>query len=844
MVENFGIQVFFKDLEKVNDAISAGKVYIAYDGKNRKNFNISREAFEDAMPTLIGTPIVAYFFDDKNMGGHENDLVTVDGNIRRTGKPIPFGFVAQDYEPKWVKLEDNKEYVCAKCYIWTKRYPEANKILSSDQSMEISIVDMVMDDGYKTIQKFKYMGLCALNGISPTFEMSHFVRFSDEDIVKQIEVMKNEFQEFTKDTPAKPDEKIKGSDKNKEGSASTKGYKITLDDDIIQGLENKVKKHNEDVDNKVSKKVTLGKLKKVYRRGAGAYSTSHRPNMTRNQWAMGRVNAFLHLLKNGKPENKKYVTDNDLLPKGHPKKSDQKFSFSFVETTVEELENEFNYNVEHEDVGGLQDYFEEEFSDFAVPEKYNHINFKPTEAMAKAAKRGLEMRSKQPPSNRGGTAVGLARARQLINRQNLSPSTVKRMLSYFQRHEVDKQSDSWKEGDSKGEQAWLFWGGDSGFAWAKKIVSQMDKAGEKVKMSHYYEYEKMAIDKGIEEDIKVSTDGDKAIEGAVGEKDVGAMKRKVIMAKNYKTIIPKIFARYPENLDDFNMDDIGYPLMSERDGQFYYNTGFIKAASSRIEQQKDQPYYNKVRSNIVKARKKVGMSEEFTMKGDMTPMEYGMMKEMYGKYGMDRYMFAMMEDGMMYAMDMEEMKPMKMAYEMKEDMAVPMMDKMEMADDMMMTKEMMMKIAKAMYDMYMDKKHGYMSLEEEKANLIKDKEDLVKDKDGAFSQNKDLQKEVEELKDTLGKFALDIKKNEAEKIMNHADFSILKEDDKTELMKSIEANTDMESFKEKVESYTFKKEKSQPKKDDKFSMENLPKEPKNKESVDLYEEIKKQYNFK
>lgn len=67
-------------------------------------------------------------------------------------------------------------------------------------------------------------------------------------------------------------------------------------------------------------------LKAVYRRGAGAYSVSHRPGMTRNQWAMGRVNAFLRLLKSGKPSKSSYTTDNDLLPAGHPRSTKKKSS--------------------------------------------------------------------------------------------------------------------------------------------------------------------------------------------------------------------------------------------------------------------------------------------------------------------------------------------------------------------------------------------------------------------------------------------------------------------------------------------------------------------------------------
>lgn len=122
-------------------------------------------------------------------------------------------------------------------------------------------------------------------------------------------------------TPALPSERIKGSKVNKRLSATKERAKsIKLNDTIIKGLKNKQKEHNEAI-KKPSQKANLGALKAVYRRGAGAFSVSHRPGKTRNQWAYARVNAFLKLLKAGKPANKSYVTDNDLLPKGHPKKS-------------------------------------------------------------------------------------------------------------------------------------------------------------------------------------------------------------------------------------------------------------------------------------------------------------------------------------------------------------------------------------------------------------------------------------------------------------------------------------------------------------------------------------------
>lgn len=91
-----------------------------------------------------------------------------------------------------------------------------------------------------------------------------------------------------------------------------------------------------------------------------------------------------------------------------------------------------------------------------------------------AARRGLALRAEQPPSNRGGTAVGIARARDLANGRPVSVSTLRRMFSFFARHEVDKQGEGWGV-DSKGFQAWLLWGGDPGRAWARRILDRIER---------------------------------------------------------------------------------------------------------------------------------------------------------------------------------------------------------------------------------------------------------------------------------------------------------------------------------------------------------------------------------
>tara|TARA_R110002126_G_scaffold66826_9_gene169716 strand:+ start:311 stop:613 length:303 start_codon:yes stop_codon:yes gene_type:complete len=95
--------------------------------------------------------------------------------------------------------------------------------------------------------------------------------------------------------------------------------------------------------------------------------------------------------------------------------------------------------------------------------------YRPTGAMAEAAKRGLKLREESSPSARGGTAVGLARANQFANRQQVSLDVVKRTFSFLSRAKV-----YYKPGENTpGTQAYLLWGGPAGLAWARNILDQI-----------------------------------------------------------------------------------------------------------------------------------------------------------------------------------------------------------------------------------------------------------------------------------------------------------------------------------------------------------------------------------
>ena len=99
--------------------------------------------------------------------------------------------------------------------------------------------------------------------------------------------------------------------------------------------------------------------------------------------------------------------------------------------------------------------------------------YKPTSGMQSAARRALKLKE-QGKAKGAGTAVGWTRAGQLARGETLSLSTVKRMYSFFSRHEVDKKGKDWDnaENPSNGKIMWLAWGGDAGFSWSRKIVER------------------------------------------------------------------------------------------------------------------------------------------------------------------------------------------------------------------------------------------------------------------------------------------------------------------------------------------------------------------------------------
>ena len=121
--------------------------------------------------------------------------------------------------------------------------------------------------------------------------------------------------------------------------------------------------------------------------------------------------------------------------------------------------------------------------------------YKPTSGMQSAARRAIKLKE-QGKAKGAGTAVGWTRAGQLARGETLSLSTVKRMYSFFSRHEVDKQGKDWDnaESPSNGKIMWLAWGGDAGFSWSRKITQREKTMKKNLELNEMIEEIKDMLD--------------------------------------------------------------------------------------------------------------------------------------------------------------------------------------------------------------------------------------------------------------------------------------------------------------------------------------------------------------
>jgi hypothetical protein len=196
---NFESELF--NLSKINPLVSRYKLYIAYADEPANNYKFSEEVLNKLSSTIMGCPVVAGFMNEEDgslLGGHESDLALDKNNrIKPTPTPIPVGFAAYDINP-WFEEFKGRNYLTTFIYIWDGRYPELSNLSERKifQSLEVAIDDKTEGE-YKIVTEAFAFGLCLLENTNPAFQNSTIEKFSLPVENSEIELLKQEYENFT-----------------------------------------------------------------------------------------------------------------------------------------------------------------------------------------------------------------------------------------------------------------------------------------------------------------------------------------------------------------------------------------------------------------------------------------------------------------------------------------------------------------------------------------------------------------------------------------------------------------------------------------------------------------------
>ena len=175
---NFDLK--FDNLTDLNPSFAAGRVAIAYSGRNRNRSDISKEVFEKALPSLANCPLVGRFdAEAEDFGSHDVRVKVNDaGTVAVEAATTPFGVVPETMNASWQEVTEEdgtvREYLFCNVILW-KRQPGYECLASQGvwhQSMEINVDQYVIDkDGYCVIEDMNFEALCILgNSVEPCFE--------------------------------------------------------------------------------------------------------------------------------------------------------------------------------------------------------------------------------------------------------------------------------------------------------------------------------------------------------------------------------------------------------------------------------------------------------------------------------------------------------------------------------------------------------------------------------------------------------------------------------------------------------------------------------------------------
>lgn len=184
-----------------NESFDSCVIKICYTGKNRNRSSISREAIEDAIPSIYNCPIVCnYNVSDDTIGGHDVEVVSTNNGMRLINLTDAVGVIPANCKYYWETITDNEtehDYLCVEAILW-KRSAAYTKIKRDgivSQSMEITVKNGQTVDGFYEINKFIFTAFCLLgDDVEPCFESASLEMFSLQQYKQTFQAMMDDFK--------------------------------------------------------------------------------------------------------------------------------------------------------------------------------------------------------------------------------------------------------------------------------------------------------------------------------------------------------------------------------------------------------------------------------------------------------------------------------------------------------------------------------------------------------------------------------------------------------------------------------------------------------------------------
>lgn len=213
-----------------NENLMKVKLRIIHDGYNKKT-NVTLDAIKDAEESLKNIPILARVLEDgSDFNEHDVGLQKVNGEYKLVYIEKPIGVIGSDTEISYETIDD-KTYLNATGYIWTKYNKDAERIINeSDEkgcSMEIDLIDYVQndEDDSITINKFEFTGVtilgdhiesAAYDTILEKYSLNSIYKKELKELYKEIYSLNNNIKEENLMEDEVKDDEIVEDDKKEE----------------------------------------------------------------------------------------------------------------------------------------------------------------------------------------------------------------------------------------------------------------------------------------------------------------------------------------------------------------------------------------------------------------------------------------------------------------------------------------------------------------------------------------------------------------------------------------------------------------------------------------------------